>query len=752
MLASMGNYDNQPTSRLERLRDAFRKKLQDERESILQKFIEAKRIVQEEARIQDRTPAYRQRYQCNSLIGSPRVVNSLIDRDRFFNTSFGGLNGQSHNNDGVRRGTHTIQHFQKNHILDDEYERNFDSSQSVTESYAAVQRSQVLSVREQFRRRRALNTETEESTENALNRFEALPSIADMQEKRYEGGSHAGAMSAPLSGRKKKPIPPVGTKSKSANPNNRKKDAINARKAREEERKLQIEARKKKRDEFIRQRAEQKRLEQEAAMRASDEDEKNDAILDIPVAAPHNLRTPSRETTVSIGDRVVFKPEEEDDDDDEYEQPDGNVEGHFHEDQRNLGENQLDLDEDQHDLDEALQYSERQFVSGGGSTEPNSRAGPTPHTAVQQGLNPETGEISTRKTPLYNIDGANPTPSTAAQDGIMENDGTINTAMNGRTASDNAGNPTPLAASNAALSSNNRMRPQVTQSVSPDDMFTPEERPESLPHHEAKMELMSKAPNSIQPRPPASPAASSPVIGRAHRPVSNRSVKSGRGNSARSNGKRGSPLISEQRDNAKAANPNTKKTPKQPVNKKVLPKQDETSVEETNDTASKGVDLYLNAALEQDAAPVAVTLAPCSNCGRKFASERLAKHQTVCMKAAKSKRKVFDPKKARLQGTEAAQFASVADKNDQHYQKKAKKSNWREKSEAFRAAMRAAKDPNSAPAPPTERTDLVPCPSCGRKFNDQAAEKHIPRCKEQSSRPKPVTKGRVLKKYDPRKK
>ena len=34
------------------------------------------------------------------------------------------------------------------------------------------------------------------------------------------------------------------------------------------------------------------------------------------------------------------------------------------------------------------------------------------------------------------------------------------------------------------------------------------------------------------------------------------------------------------------------------------------------------------------------------------------------------------------------------------------------------------------PPPPADTSHLVPCPHCNRKFNDSAAEKHIPRCKE----------------------
>lgn len=99
-------------------------------------------------------------------------------------------------------------------------------------------------------------------------------------------------------------------------------------------------------------------------------------------------------------------------------------------------------------------------------------------------------------------------------------------------------------------------------------------------------------------------------------------------------------------------------------------------------------------AATMEGAHVQVQLKPCSICGRKFASERLQKHMDVCKKASTSKRKTFDQSKARLQGTEAAQFAKNADITEKQYSKKLKKANWKAQSEAFRAAMRAAKNPN----------------------------------------------------------
>lgn len=53
-------------------------------------------------------------------------------------------------------------------------------------------------------------------------------------------------------------------------------------------------------------------------------------------------------------------------------------------------------------------------------------------------------------------------------------------------------------------------------------------------------------------------------------------------------------------------------------------------------------------------------LYPCKKCGRKFASDRLQVHLNVCV--GEKKRKVFDMKKMRVQGTEAESFVNKKNK------------------------------------------------------------------------------------------
>lgn len=51
--------------------------------------------------------------------------------------------------------------------------------------------------------------------------------------------------------------------------------------------------------------------------------------------------------------------------------------------------------------------------------------------------------------------------------------------------------------------------------------------------------------------------------------------------------------------------------------------------------------------------------AECRICGRQFAVDRIATHQEICAKAVKKKRKVYDPIKHRVKGTEAEPFLKM---------------------------------------------------------------------------------------------
>ncbi|XP_063387341.1 uncharacterized protein LOC134673306 isoform X2 [Cydia fagiglandana] len=145
---------------------------------------------------------------------------------------------------------------------------------------------------------------------------------------------------------------------------------------------------------------------------------------------------------------------------------------------------------------------------------------------------------------------------------------------------------------------------------------------------------------------------------------------------------------------------------------------------------------------------------PCSVCGRRFAEDRLAKHEGICRKAQTKKRKPFDALKHRLAGTEAEPFISKLRKgntasNAAPAKAKPLNSSWRQKHEEFIQAIRAAKQVQQhlaaggklsdlPPPPPSENPDYVQCPHCNRRFNQAAAERHIPKCASfQFNKPKP---------------
>ncbi|GBP58333.1 Zinc finger C2HC domain-containing protein 1B [Eumeta japonica] len=95
--------------------------------------------------------------------------------------------------------------------------------------------------------------------------------------------------------------------------------------------------------------------------------------------------------------------------------------------------------------------------------------------------------------------------------------------------------------------------------------------------------------------------------------------------------------------------------------------------------------------------------APCAVCGRRFAPDRLDKHQSICKKARAKKRKPFDALKHRLAGTEAEPFIMKARRSGAAAGTggagtgavaaggKVGNSNWRQKHEDFIRAIRAAK-------------------------------------------------------------
>ncbi|KAJ3043855.1 Zinc finger C2HC domain-containing protein 1A [Rhizophlyctis rosea] len=152
---------------------------------------------------------------------------------------------------------------------------------------------------------------------------------------------------------------------------------------------------------------------------------------------------------------------------------------------------------------------------------------------------------------------------------------------------------------------------------------------------------------------------------------------------------------------------------------------------------------------------------PCPLCGRKFmAEDRLEKHANACNKLQKQ-RKVFDAIKARTKGTELEQYVVRAKIEKEKESKKGghrktyqedlplpaqhQKPSWKIKHENFIQMVRAARQPppsksshscsspsrTQQPPQPSYQPDpsLVQCDGCGRRFNPDTAERHIPICK-----------------------
>ncbi|XP_065168295.1 zinc finger C2HC domain-containing protein 1C isoform X2 [Atheta coriaria] len=145
-------------------------------------------------------------------------------------------------------------------------------------------------------------------------------------------------------------------------------------------------------------------------------------------------------------------------------------------------------------------------------------------------------------------------------------------------------------------------------------------------------------------------------------------------------------------------------------------------------------------------------LTACRFCQRRFQTDRIQKHEDICGRTAKKKRKVFDSTKHRVSGTDVEPYAKRISKTVNKSKATTSNTGWRQKHEEFIAAIRAAKQAQAhiakggdirdlPPPPPSSNPDYVQCPHCGRRFNESAAARHIPKCANyQFNKPKPGRK------------
>lgn len=181
---------------------------------------------------------------------------------------------------------------------------------------------------------------------------------------------------------------------------------------------------------------------------------------------------------------------------------------------------------------------------------------------------------------------------------------------------------------------------------------------------------------------------------------------------------------------------------------------------------------------EKDIVPA--SLITCPDCGRHFNEQAFSHHSNVCKKVFGQARKPFDSRKHRIQGTDmeavapkkpppskmqrpASMRSMQADSTGGvSSMPKSKGSNWKNKSSAFRDAIREARQisiaerhakekgiPLAAALPPAIirspddplYDDYVQCPHCGRKYNQTAGARHIPQCKNIFAKPSRLIKG-----------
>lgn len=159
----------------------------------------------------------------------------------------------------------------------------------------------------------------------------------------------------------------------------------------------------------------------------------------------------------------------------------------------------------------------------------------------------------------------------------------------------------------------------------------------------------------------------------------------------------------------------------------------------------------------------------CPDCHRKFNPIPYEKHVKICAKVFKQKRKVFDSSKMRVDDIPELAKLLQQKKKEEALEKKRqrnkarltaeettvggaeqKKAKWKAESNAFRDAMRAARnaakaEASGAPLPPMQPSapdpSLIPCPHCGRRFSEKAGERHIPQCQNIRAKPTSLKRG-----------
>ncbi|KAA6394828.1 MAG: putative Zinc finger protein 474 [Streblomastix strix] len=133
-----------------------------------------------------------------------------------------------------------------------------------------------------------------------------------------------------------------------------------------------------------------------------------------------------------------------------------------------------------------------------------------------------------------------------------------------------------------------------------------------------------------------------------------------------------------------------------------------------------------------------IELVECGRCGRKFAADRISKHENVCKGPIEVKAHSND-----LPPPPTAQELKKIEK---------KPAKWKQQHEALMAGIKAGRQlaqfqkegrPLSElppPPPPEEHPDYILCNYCGRRYAPDTYARHAPGCAQRQNRPPPPPK------------
>lgn len=126
----------------------------------------------------------------------------------------------------------------------------------------------------------------------------------------------------------------------------------------------------------------------------------------------------------------------------------------------------------------------------------------------------------------------------------------------------------------------------------------------------------------------------------------------------------------------------------------------------------------------------------CPHCGRKFRPDSLARHSRVCVNVFQKQQKAFDALRQRV----PLEWLTKVRRLKAKAEVGRIPSSWRQRSRAFRHAVREARHASLSKGRPLRRGSSVdlneksPCPHCGRKFLEVHLAQHAPVCRAKAPR------------------